>query len=455
MKEQKQIIRWAICSRIIIIILQAISNWLIPDHDAGVFVSPQDPQSNTTTCSQLTEIFFGGFRRWDAQYILHIAEHGYTYENVLAYYPLFPYSVRFASYTVQIVSSTQCSFRDISLIVAIILNVIFFTKATTTLYNLTQEIFKDRTYARIAAILFCFNPASIFFSAPYTESLFCWLSFSVMLSCSKGNIFGTIIPFCLGLICRSNGTVNFGFLLYYSAQCLLNVNGLFKYLKIVFSLIVASIAGFLTFTGVQYYFYSIYCRKYIFEMNEYVRTHGIENNYVIAGESDFGISPWCSYPYPFSYSYIQSHYWNIGFLNYYELKQIPNFLLATPTLILIIHSSICYLIRNSDITMRFGLEFKSSSYDKAKQFVYVVHVLFLSIFCLFFVHIQVSTRMLASSSPYLYWLCAEYFFRECKRSNAFDIFFKSKTKMAKLISFWFIGYYIIGTALFSNFLPWT
>lgn len=455
MKEQKQITRWAICSRIVIIILQAISNRIIPDHDAGVFISPQDRQANTTTCSQLTEVVFGGFRRWDAQYFLHIAEHGYTYENVLAFYPLFPYSVRFVSYAVQTVSPAQCSFRDISLVVAIILNVIFFTKATQTLYELTQEIFKDRTYARIAAILFCFNPGSIFFSAPYTESLFGWLGFSVMLNCSRGNIIGAIIPFSLGLICRSNGTVNFGFFLYYSAQCLWTATGLYKYLKVVFSVIVASIAGFLTFTGVQYYFYSIYCRDGPFEMKEYVRTYGIENNFVIAGESDTEMPPWCSSTYPLSYSYIQRHYWNIGFLNYYELKQIPNFLLAAPALSLIIHSSISYLVKNLDITIRLGFELKSSFTDTAKQFVYVVHALFLAIFCLLFVHIQVSTRMLASSSPYLYWLCADYFFRECKRSNAVEIFFKSQTKMTKLISFWFIGYYAIGTALFSNFLPWT
>lgn len=455
MKDQKEIICWAICSRIAIIILQAIFNRSIPIHEADAFVSPTDPHANTTTCSQLTEVFLGGFRRWDAQYLLHIAEHSYTYENTLAFFPLLPYTIRSVSYAVRTVFPAQCSFRDINLIVAIILNVFFFIKATTTLYNLTQHIFKDRNYVRITAFLFCFNPASIFFSAPYTESLYCWLSFSVMLNCLKGNFVGAILPFSLALICRSNGTVNFGFFLYYAVQYLLKANRLFKHLKIVFSLIVASIAGFLSFTGVQYYFYSIFCQRSTFEMKEYVRMFGIESNFVIAGRSDSAKSPWCSFPYPLSYSYVQSHYWNVGFLKYYEFKQIPNFLLASPVLILIIYNSISYLVRNSDITMRLGLKFKNSSNDKAKQFVYAVHVLFLSIFCLFFVHIQVSTRMIASSSPYLFWICAKYFFENGKRLNAVEIFFKSKTKMTKWISYWFIGYFVIGTALFSNFFPWT
>ena len=35
-------------------------------------------------------------------------------------------------------------------------------------------------------------------------------------------------------------------------------------------------------------------------------------------------SLWCDKLIPLPYSYIQDSYWNLGFLRYFELKQIPN-----------------------------------------------------------------------------------------------------------------------------------
>lgn len=453
MTEKRQIIRLAITSRILIIIWQAVSNLLLPDHDAGVFVSPKDPDSNLSNISQLIEALLGGFRRWDAEYFLHIAEHGYTYENTIAFYPLFPFCVRFLTHVAQAVIGG--SFRETSLIVAVALNVYFFTKAATTLFDLTEQIFKDRTFARIATTLFCFNPASIFFSAPYTESLFAWMSFSVMLNCSRGNFLKASLPFMLGMLCRSNGIVNFGFILYYAIQNLITSKKFMKCFGIIFNLIVTSVAGFIALTVVQFYYFKLYCENNKFEMKRFVRQYGLKNDFVIAGEHIYRDSPWCLDPLPFSYSYVQSHYWNVGFLKYYEIKQIPQFLLAAPVLIVFLFHSIKFLVQNLGITLLFGLSSGNRNNIKVKQFVYVIHAFILSIFCLFFVHIQVSTRMLASSTPYLYWIGAEYFYKERNRSNGVQIFFQAKSKMTRLICIWFLGYFIVGVALFSNFLPWT
>mgnify|MGYP002050440369 CR=1 FL=1 len=39
---------------------------------------------------------------------------------------------------------------------------------------------------------------------------------------------------------------------------------------------------------------------------------------------------WCRERVPSIYAHVQRTYWNVGFLRYYELKQLPNFALAAP-----------------------------------------------------------------------------------------------------------------------------
>ena len=47
-------------------------------------------------------------------------------------------------------------------------------------------------------------------------------------------------------------------------------------------------------------------------------------------------SEWCQYEPPVAYSYIQRVYWDNGFLTYWEAKQLPNFLLAAPAVVILI-----------------------------------------------------------------------------------------------------------------------
>lgn len=448
--DKKKVILLAILSRILLVSVQFFANYL-PDHDADVFVSPTSQTRNSTVCNQLIDTVFGGFRRWDAEYFLHIAEHGYTYENTLVFYPLFPFCVRFATYTVQSILPIQCRFHELSLLVAIMLNIIFFVRAAITLYELTIHQFDNKRYARITIVLFCLNPASIFFTAPYTESLFCWLTFSVILNCAKKCFRRASLYLILGLWCRSNGIINFGFVLYHLIQHLFNskrkfVDYVMCISKATFYLLITTLA----FGLVQIYYYLLYCTDYQVKTDRSVRTYAENNNFVMIGQRSSEIV-WCSFSIPYSYSYLQHHYWNVGLFNYYELKQIPNFILAMPILAFILFDSMKFLLRHPKIILQLGLINRN---DNSKHFVYVVHAFALSIFCLLFVHIQVATRMLASSSPQIYWICAQYFYKE-NSQNYVKMLTNPKSRITTFIRNWFIGYYLIGTILFSNFLPWT
>lgn len=109
----------------------------------------------------------------------------------------------------------------------------------------------------------------------------------------------------------------------------------------------------------------------------------------------------------------------------------------------------------------------------SQMFVFIIHGLFLTIFCICFVHIQVSTRLLCSASPLIYWYCALTLSPEQQFENISETVNKGETNFFstwkffvflsqqkytladKFILFYFLGYTILGCFMFANFLPWT
>lgn len=73
-----------------------VFNALVHDHAATDVFNPPDVSapSKSTPMDDAVEFSLSGFRRWDAIYMIHIAEHGYTYEHTVAFFPAFPLMVR-------------------------------------------------------------------------------------------------------------------------------------------------------------------------------------------------------------------------------------------------------------------------------------------------------------------------------------------------------------------------
>ncbi|XP_055372382.1 GPI mannosyltransferase 2 [Condylostylus longicornis] len=432
----------AISSRIIVICLQFIANVLIPDHNPDVFKSPKTLSSTPFIIDKLSEFLFGGFRRWDAEYFLHIAEYGYTYENNLAFYPLYPIIIHYCTKIALAMTFYTCSFRAASLVVSILLNVYFFHRGANCLYELTQRIFGDPNKSWMAVVLFCFNPASIFFSAPYSESLYCWLSFSLMLSCVNHlPFYKTTAALGLSILCRSNGFLNIGYPVYFTFRKIYlkkNFWDLFKLVAILgLALIPLSIFNFFMFQN--------FClQSSDVQHSHFIIEYAKQRNYVLAGPRISSNSPWCDENIPFPYSYVQNHYWDLGFLKYYKFRQIPNFSLAFPIL-LFLFTNIFRCMKK--LYSHFNINGFSSTLKEWKSLPFILHCLILVIFCTLFVYIQVCTRLLASANPCLFWFAAD-----CLPKTFDQINFKRKYS---LLLYWFGGYFLIGTTLFCNFYPWT
>ena len=207
------------------------------------------------------------------------------------------------------------------------------------------------------------------------------------------------------------------------------------------------------------------------------------------------LSEWCNDQIPLPYSYVQDHYWKVGLFRYFELKQVPNFILATPILYLLATHCGRFLNYHKYYSLRLGCTY--FSIDPAQKvpphdvyatkilphnaFVYIVHALAMSAFAFLCVHVQISTRLLCSSSPVLYWIAAVVTTppdrKPCPANLDFakeELATKIETKEnlennfrnvlteepivsdeARWIKLYFVSYAIIGTIMFSNFLPWT
>lgn len=391
---------------------QALFNLLIRDHAADAFSPPRLSESGL--CDWLVEWLLGGLSRWDAEHFLFIAEHGYMYEHNCAFFPLFPLSLRAAARMMLWPLEGLLCFRSQLLLSAALLNTVFSVLASWILYELGCVVLQCRRQAFLSAILFCVTPANVFMAAAYSESMFALLAFGAMWQLEKGWLWTSTLLFSLASGVRSNGMINAGFLLY--SQTKRFVSQLQKGTGVALLLILSQLPIlavsvalmctfiFLPFALFQFYAYFWFCSGNV--GSEYVVPKpllqlAVDMGYHLAFLN--GAKPsWCSWDYPIAYAYIQDAYWNVGFLRYYEAKQIPNFLLAAPAIMLGSWAALCYVASNPWHCLTLGLARRETGRTAAESstkptvgfcspgvLVYIIHSTALLIFGTFCMHIQV------------------------------------------------------------------
>jgi phosphatidylinositol glycan class V len=150
-----------------------------------------------------------------------------------------------------------------------------------------------------------------------------------------------------------------------------------------------------------------------------------------------------------AYPSIQARYWNVGWFRYYELRQLPNFALAAPILLLcgggVVRAAAAFVghvhgRRGGSPAMQPLLWF---------LFPFFCHLCALLFVCVTVLHVQVSTRFLLSASPLPYWMLADLLVRAVAKQTGETHW----TGHAAWI--YCAGFAAIGTILFSAFYPWT
>eukprot|EP00397_Hematodinium_sp_SG-2012_P043484 GEMP01048347.1.p1 GENE.GEMP01048347.1~~GEMP01048347.1.p1 ORF type:complete len:385 (+),score=83.35 GEMP01048347.1:105-1259(+) len=371
MDTNSQVVKVACASRLGVCALMTVADLLLPDHSPDPSVAR-----------------FVGFpswaTRWDSARFLNLAlGDGYTEPEHFAFFPLWPLLL-------SLVQSTLAG--------AVVANACFVASAVC-FRKLSEKVLPNPALVRRATLIYCFNPASVFFSTNYSESLYALLAFAGLAALERRQLAASTALLTLATWTRANGILNafFVFAIVMRHACeqkqIPGVSTL-----VVLAVMMACIAS--PYVAFQVHAYFKFCPD----------------------------EPWCHNAIPSVYSHIQKHIWHNGFMAYWELKQIPNFLLASPVLLVSWRGAFLWAkeqIRHRSLRITLA----------GKLTPYVLHVGALASLAFFCFNVQISTRLLVSGSPALIWMLA----------SADDA----------PVCLYCISYIIVGAMLHANFLPWT
>ncbi|PKI85492.1 Gpi18p [Malassezia vespertilionis] len=324
------------------------------------------------------EAFAVPFVRWDTVYFL-AASHpqvGYAYEQMLAFQPGLVALLRTLGFVPRMLYASTAWSPTAAVILGALLSNLLSWLAPLLLYTVTMQQTHSQQFALVSALLSIFAPASsAALSAPTPESFysfFALLGFALLGTRSCASLILASFAFMVATCFRANGVMLAGFILWYCAWAHPgSARRFFVRLVTALPLMLVVMGPFIT--G-QAWAYARLCT-----LSE--------------------APPWCAARIPIPYSWIQSHYWNVGFLRYWTLQQLPNFLLAVPMLVLGAAGCMLYVrtvklrpLLRSTFTPWNPRAFSADPFGRiAPAFVY--HTAILLAVLLFASHVQIILRL--------------------------------------------------------------
>ncbi|KAL2147451.1 hypothetical protein VTI28DRAFT_9351 [Corynascus sepedonium] len=367
---------------------------------------------------------------WDAIYFTSTARRGYRFEQEWAFGAGLPFAVRSLLRGLGYLGVTGPSAADGGPVPEALAGIAVANTAhllaTLVLYRLGQVIWRDQTLSLVAALLHVISPAGLFLSAPYAESSYALLAFSGFLLFALGcraegtstrrDLYTIAAGACFGLATafRSNGILNG---LPFAVEVLRHLPALLRSpIDTLRRLLALGVGGVLVAAGSvgpQIAAYLRFC----------------------SGASGALPRPWCHGYLPSIFTFVQQHYWNVGFLRYWMLSNLPLFLLAAPMLVILVKSGTEMLRGRNLVTADTPAE--SARLLSLVQSAAAAEVL-LAVLAATTYHVQIITRI-SSGYPVWHWWLAEHLIRGEKTGSRIVMFM--------------VLYASIQGALFASFLP--
>lgn len=413
-------------------------------------------------------------------------------EQAHAFFPLFPHIIRYvALFLTQVVPPffLPPTFEALIVLSGLTWNILCFIISALALQDLTHTLVRNSinqhnnsikvdielSVSNMTTVLYCLNPATVFFIACYSEATFScftfigYAMFTRSLNSKRfGLIFGSTACWMLTSYTRSNGSLTSLFLFIHLCGALVNA---YRSRRGASDTMMIMDTALQCFKAIIFNLMPIAC---IILPVIYHDQRGIEMH------CNNTFKPhWCNIAdKTFSlYGYVQDRHWNVGLFNYWTVQQLPNFLLAFPilscgtvaVLIWIRKSWNCFeekcchrpspvsplnVLRWAfDALANMTLNGELKNEDVIHQVLFgqnmLAHYALLGGFTLlglFIAHVQISTRMICSACPAIYWfMCTIIFDGNGKAKNV-----KGNTLIIYLFTF-----HVLSVILHVNFLPWT
>uniref|UniRef100_A0A0G4F708 GPI mannosyltransferase 2 n=1 Tax=Chromera velia CCMP2878 TaxID=1169474 RepID=A0A0G4F708_9ALVE len=494
----------ALLSRLVTLVLGWVFDFLVPDLDTSSDLLLR----SSDTRRGLSFLYWPvkPFLRWDAAHFLHLAVEGYRVELQFAFFPALPLLMRWIGTVLKKVFEIPLG-AGAGLGGMVVSNV-GFVYACIGLYMFVKEILENegshpreaKKRAFRSALFFSFPACSVFMSAPYTESLFCaltfwgsfWLERSLALERQREN---------QGNLKKEKGPIeqrerekrrglagNWGIrwvgVLLFALGSAVRPNGILQ-LAPLFAVTLCSSAPLWprvaaspgTGTGSQgekgkgtgggnrqrsqepaspttlrLWFVSLFCeclpRLLIHWFVAFLQAVTVVSPFVFILWNAYGIfcsrdkenhPAWCNRSMPNVYAHVQREYWGVGPFLYFQAKQIPNFLLAAPALSVAFGRVWSRIYRGGGRGILWSVLSDSSwGYDFVLGF--------LAVYTLVCANVQVFTRLVSA--------CPTYFLHlgdlsEKRRRGGWDAVYFD------VVLFFHVLFFFLGPLLFCNFVNWT